>query len=211
MSRYRWHSWHSEPGGRRPRPEEPGPGAGDADPALGTRAGEAGERDDDGDGDVKAFSEQLLCARYHAKPFLYCSVLSVHGVLCYREETEAQRSEDACPSSPALSGAETGSWVGLAPELLEHSPQWCQNLELAIPKGTELCGHPLGFPSSLEASDVGAEAPRSQGCCQGLTSCRAVQKTRLLSQFGQPLSLSLSLSSVRLGHNHLVFTELCHA
>ena len=42
---------------------------------------------------------------------------------------------------PSVSGAETGSWVGLSPELLEHSHQWCQNLELAVPKGSVSCGH----------------------------------------------------------------------
>lgn len=61
------------------------------------------------------------------------------------------------------SGAETGSWVGLAPELLEHGHQWRQNLELAVPRGTVFCGRPLSFPSSLEASNVDAEAPRCQG------------------------------------------------
>lgn len=64
---------------------------------------------------------------------------------------------------PPMSGAEAGSWAGLAPELLEHSHQWGQNLKLAIPKASMFCGHPLGFPSSLEASNVDAEAPRSQG------------------------------------------------
>lgn len=100
---------------------------------------------------------------------------------------------------PSISGAETGSWVGLSPELLEHSHQWCQNLELAIPKGSVFCGHPLGFPSRPEASNVDAEAPRSQGCCGGLTSCRAVQKMRFLSLSGQSLSLSLSFLFCKVG------------
>lgn len=87
-----------------PGPRSRGLELGGADPALGTRAGEAGER---GDTVMVMVMQKLLVSSYCVRGTMlsprYIALLSAHGVLCCREETEAQRSEDACPSSPALS------------------------------------------------------------------------------------------------------------
>ena len=172
-----------------------GPGAGGTDPALGTRAGEAGERDDNGDGDVEAFSEQLQCAGYHAiSPF--CIVpCYLHPMFSVSEKKLRHREVKTLARVHQLSGsgAETGSWVGLAPELLEHGHQWRQNLELAVPRGTVFCGRPL-FP----------EQPRSLKCgCRGSKKPGVMLRPRPLQNpprdevpipvwTEQPLSLSRS-------------------
>lgn len=100
-----------------------------ADPAvLGTKAGEAGEGDDDGDGDNSSCNNsQFSLSTYHGP----CARLS-SNIPCYpltvpsflEKKPKHREVKTLAQVHLLLSGrAGTRSWVGLTPELSEHCHQ----------------------------------------------------------------------------------------